>query len=364
MFYALGIFFISFILLMLIYTVSRFRKFYFLSKISNKKLSWIISLLPFIFFGIYILYDSINGILVLLYFSLFSLLFDFIFFILKKISKRDFKYYISGICAVIVTILYLSNAYYLAHNVIRTDYLIRTNKEIGTDKFRIAQISDSHIGATMDGDDFINYMKKINKSNPDIVVVTGDFVDDDTTKDDMIKGCIGLGNLKSKYGVYYINGNHDAGYFNKRDYSYNELKDELKKNNVKILEDEYAKINDYIYIVGRIDRRYLERKKIEQLVKDIDNSKYIIDLNHQPNDYENEKNAKVDLVLSGHTHGGQLFPLGPLGVLAGFNDNYYGFQKRGDTSFIVNSGLGDWAIKFKTGTVSEYGIIDIVKNNN
>lgn len=360
MFYALGIFFISFILLMFIYIVSRFRKFYIITKLNNNKLSWIVSLLPVIFFVIYIFLDSINGIIVLLYLSLFSLVFDLIFKIIKKITKKDFKYYVSGLCAVLVTIAYLSNAYYLAHHVVRTDYLIKTDKEIGTKKFRIAQISDSHIGATMDGDKFISYMKEINKTSPDVVVVTGDFVDDDTIKSDMIKGCKGLGLLKSKYGVYYINGNHDAGYFNKRSYSYDELKEELKKNNVKILEDEYEKINDYFYIVGRIDRRYLERKSIDELVKEIDKSKYIIDLNHQPNDYENEKKANVDLVLSGHTHGGQMFPLGPIGVAMGFNDSYYGLQKRNNTSFIVNSGLGDWAVKFKSGTISEYGIIDIV----
>ena len=362
MFYAIGIFLISFMLLLFIYTISRFRKYYIISNLKNKKLSWIITLLPIFFIICYIIYDSINGVIILLYFSIFSLLFDFLFFVIKKILKREFKIYISGICAVLFTAIYLANAYYLAHHVVETTYIIKTDKEIGTEKFRIAQISDSHIGATMNGDTFIKYMNKINKTNPDIVVVTGDFVDDDTSKDDMVKGCKGLGQLKSKYGVFYINGNHDAGYFNKRNYSYENLKDELNKNNVTILEDESILINDYFYIIGRVDKRYKERKSIDELVKNIDKTKYIIDLNHQPNDYENERKAKVDLVLSGHTHGGQLLPIGQLGVLLGFNDSYYGLQKRDKTSFIVNSGICDWALKFKSGTVSEYVIVDIVNN--
>ena len=86
--------------------------------------------------------------------------------------------------------------------------------------------------------------------------------------------------------------------------------------------------------------------------------KYVITINHQPNDYKNEMN-NTDLVLSGHTHGGQLFPLGQIGILLGSNNKIYGIERRENTTFIVNSGISDWAIKFKTGTVSEYVVIDI-----
>ncbi len=82
-------------------------------------------------------------------------------------------------------------------------------------------------------------------------------------------------------------------------------------------------------------------------------------LDHQPNDYDNEAESGADLVLSGHTHGGQLFPLGLFGVLLGSNDKTYGIETRDNTTFIVNSGISDWAIKFKTGTKSEYGVITI-----
>ena len=90
----------------------------------------------------------------------------------------------------------------------------------------------------------------------------------------------------------------------------------------------------------------------------VDKDKYIIMLDHQPNDYENEKDM-ADLVLSGHTHGGQLFPLGQIAVALGVNDMAYGIKTIDSTIFIVNSGISDWAIKFKTGTVAEYTVIDI-----
>ena len=69
----------------------------------------------------------------------------------------------------------------------------------------------------------------------------------------------------------------------------------------------------------------------------------------------------MDLVLSGHTHGGQLFPLMTIENLTKMtpDDHVYGYEQRENTNFIVTSGISDWAIKFKTGCKSEYLMIDI-----
>lgn len=343
----------------IVYMVFRFHKFSFIKNINNKILSWLVSCIPILIFAIFMWIDSINTIIVYLYTVIFFIVCDFIFWIIKKITKRNLGHNISGICAIIFNIMYMSHAYYLAHHVVETKYSIQATKDIGVDNFKIVQVSDSHIGATMDGDDFIKYMEDINKTNPDIVVVTGDFVDDDTSLEDMIKGATGLGKLKTKYGVYFIYGNHDKGYYNYRSYGDKELREELEKNNVIILEDESIQITDNIILVGRQDAQVTDRMSIKQLMNNIDKDKYIIVLDHEPNDYKNEEEANVDLVLSGHTHGGQLFLIGPLSVKLGFNDAYYGLDKINDTIFIVNSGIGDWAIKFKTNTISEYGVIDI-----
>ena len=72
---------------------------------------------------------------------------------------------------------------------------------------------------------------------------------------------------------------------------------------------------------------------------------------------ENKSNA--DLVVSGHTHGGQLFPLNYVGPIVNSNDLVYGTKKIKNTSFIVTSGVSDWEIKFKTGCDSEYIMINI-----
>ena len=98
---------------------------------------------------------------------------------------------------------------------------------------------------------------------------------------------------------------------------------------------------------------------MKELVSGLDPQKYTIVLDHQPHDYEAQEEAGVDLVLSGHTHGGQLFPVNYVGEWTGENDKTYGLEKKGNTNFIVTSGISDWAIRFKTGCKSEFVIVDI-----
>ena len=118
-------------------------------------------------------------------------------------------------------------------------------------------------------------------------------------------------------------------------------------------------VNDSFYIIGRKDKSESGRLSASELTKDLDPGKYKIMLDHQPNDYEGEADSGVDLVLSGHTHGGQMLPVNRAGEWIKANDRTYGYEKRKDTEFIVSSGISSWAIKFKTGTKSEYVVINI-----
>lgn len=158
--------------------------------------------------------------------------------------------------------------------------------------------------------------------------------------------------------MFYVPGNHDKGYSSYRDFTYDDLISELKKNNVTVLQDEVAEVGENYYVVGRKDRS-MKRMDISELTASLDPSKFVIVLDHQPNDYKAESQANCDLVLSGHTHGGQMIPIGPFGELIGANDATYGKETRGNTTFIVTSGIADWAIPYKTGTISEYVLIDV-----
>ncbi|MBR4177878.1 MAG: metallophosphoesterase [Bacilli bacterium] len=344
------------IVLMFYYLYKIFSKLKPLSKIKNKLLRIIVIILPFIV--LFVLFGIVNAIVIIFHLFIFTIIVNVLFLIFKKKDNNDLVVLIGAI----ITCIYLGIGVYLNYHVFETKYVINTNKDIGVEKIRIIQISDAHVGTTFDGNGFSKHIDKINKIDSDIFVITGDFIDDNTSYEDMKKSCEALSKIKSKYGVYYVNGNHDRGYFNSRNYSYNEFIHELEINNVTVLMDEVKEINDYIYLIGREDKQVSGRKSIDDLTKDLDKSKYMIVLNHQPNDYKNESEVNVDLVLSGHSHGGQMFPLGYVGVLIGANDSFYGYKKINNTNFIVNSGISDWEIDFKTGTHSEYVIIDIVKD--
>ena len=342
-----------------IYMVNSIAKFSF---IKSKLVAFIIVLGVFIFF--FFTLGWINALTISIYTTIFFLLFGLIGRIINKKFKLETTIHWQGWLAILASILYLGSGYYLCVSVVEKDYNLTTDKNITP--IKVAMIADSHIGTTFDGDGFAEHLKTIEAQKPDILLITGDFVDDGTKKVDMEKACQALGEMKLKYGVWYAYGNHDEGYFNHRDFSADDLENSLTENGIHILADEYELIDDNFYLVGRLDKNVDgdNRKSMDDLLQTIPDDKYIIVMDHEPNDYDAEANSKTDLVVSGHTHGGQMIPIRHIGVLVGANDFTYGYTRINDTDFIVTSGISDWALKFKTGVRSEYVIINIEYGGN
>ena len=385
-----------FALLGSIYLWTRFRKFSIVRRLSDGK-KWGSVLLPALPVGLLIVYgrvDAVNAVIVGLHLAIFWMICDALGWTISRVTGRIrgtagrkkkeglrggplqeqkpgmpredqgilpgvSRIYWQGILALTVTAVYLGIGLYLDYNVWETDYSIFTQKDLGMETLRIVQISDSHLGTTFGGEGFAKHLKRIQETKPDLVVLTGDYVDDDSTREDMVRSCSVLGEMKTTYGVYFVFGNHDEGYFHHRDFTGQEMAEELEKNGVRVLEDETVRITDRISLTGRKDRSDPGRLSAARLMEVVDPSCYNILLDHQPHDFENEAEAGFDLVLCGHIHGGQMFPIGITGELSGANDKTYGLEKRKNTVFIVNSGISDWAIKFKTATRSEYGVIDV-----
>ena len=344
---------------MLVYLVRCFHRFSVFQKLSERSraLSWLAACAPVAALGLLALVNVSTLLVVVMHLCLAFLLLRLAGFLSGKLFGKPLSSNAQGIAALVLTVLYLGVGVYQMYHIRETHYTLHTDK-LDHD-LRIVQIADAHLSITLDGKRFSDLVDRVQAAKPDVVVLVGDFVDDDSDRQDMIEACAALGRLETTYGVYYVFGNHDDGYYDYRNFTSEELRRELDKNGVVTLEDQYVRFDDEFYLVGRRDRSWNGRLDMSVMTGELDPARYAIVLDHQPNDYAAEAASGADLVLSGHTHGGHIFPAGQLGLLFGANDSIYGMQQRGDTTFIVTSGVSGWAIPIKTGCFSEFVVIDV-----
>ena len=104
------------------------------------------------------------------------------------------------------------------------------------------------VGATFHAEGLLRHIEKINAMNPDVVVVTGDFVDNDTSREDMLASCDALGQVTAPKGVLFVYGNHDKARYGPSNggWTGEELRSRLEANGVIILEDAAFSINEQL----------------------------------------------------------------------------------------------------------------------
>ena len=103
---------------------------------------------------------------------------------------------------------------YNVYHVDVTEYTVTSDKL--NNNYKIALIADSHLGTTFDASGFEKYLQEVLKSMSDMLLIAGDFVDDGTSKEDMVAASKALGKLELPYGVYFVHGNHDNGYYGEK----------------------------------------------------------------------------------------------------------------------------------------------------
>jgi hypothetical protein len=342
-----------------IYLVCQFRRFRIVQRAGEKHkvFSWLLaSLIPAAIFSTALL-NRFAFYIVFIHMAVIWMLCNLAASVIRKCLHREPTRYYAGGAALLITAAVLGSGWYFAHHVYETDYRLETDKDLGGAPLRAAMIADSHLSVTLDGEKFRQKMEEIASKNPDILFISGDFVDDDTKRQDMFEACEALGDMDLKYGIYYVYGNHDLGYYNYRDFTGEELVQALTENNVTLLADETVTIDGRFTVTGRLDHS-MERMEAGELPLGEDGLYHIL-LDHQPTDYDAEAAAGFDLVLCGHTHGGHIFPAGQIGLIISENDALYGHEVRGNTDFILTSGISGWSLPFKTGCISEYCIIDV-----
>lgn len=266
--------------------------------------------------------------------------------------------FISGLMVALLTTGIMSYGMYNASQVKHVSYELQI-KDTFLDDLKIVMISDSHLGAANHFERNLEHIvQEINQLKPDIVCLSGDvFNDDFNSIRDPAKAVEQLQQINATYGVYACYGNHDGGS------TMDDMNLFLEQSNINLLNDEYIIIEDQLVLLGRLDGTpiggfgYLERKETEDVLASIDYKLPIIVLDHNPSNIE-QYGSEVDLILSGHTHRGQVFP-GNLITKAMFIVDYGHYQKDTDSPHvIVSSGVSTWGPPMRIGTNNE--IVSIV----
>ena len=286
-----------------------------------------------------------------LYFFLIFALFD-ILFVVGLIDYRTLVeyYWWIGVVVVglIVVMLFIGNINYYKKK--RVELTIDTKKNMSR-PLKIVFSSDWHLGYGIGGDEVAKWVELINAEKPDIVLIGGDLIDNYTRPLWEANVFEKIRQIRSRYGVFTVLGNHE--YFGDTSKRMNFF----EESGVKILRDRIAEIKDLCYIIGREDASRSYRASLRNLTDTLDHTKPIIVIDHQPSGMPEAMRSKVDLLLSGHTHAGQVFPLNI--AIKAFFRRTYGYYRRCNTHFYVTSGLGIWGGKFRIGTRSEYVVINL-----
>ncbi len=304
----------------------------------------------------------------------FSLIVRAVNLLIKSISGKKYKrgfgtwktIYGFGILPIILATSVLLGGYVNMNTVTATNVTVYTQKAIRQSGYTIALIADVHYGISVDKAELDRICAEISAASPSIVVLCGDIVDENTSKQGMAEVFDSLGGIKTEFGVYYVFGNHDRQLYawDDRTFTEKELVQTIKSSGITLLSDETFSINDEFTVVGREDAAYEGenvRTPIAELVKDVDPTDFILALDHQPRQYKENAAAGVDLLLSGHTHGGQIFPADILFDLFDINEAVYGLTHIDETAqAFVTSGFAGWGFPFKTCAPAEYVLIDIL----
>ena len=271
--------------------------------------------------------------------------------------------YPCGIIPILCTALTVGYGYWNMNHVIRTDYRIKTEKDIRDQGYVIALVSDLHYGTTMGAKKLREYADIIQDASADMVVLCGDMVDEGTTREQMEEAMGILGSIQSPMGTFFVHGNHDkTRYAGNPNFTAEQLEDAVRNAGIRILADQKAELPGGLQVVGRDDRSFPRggrRKSIEELTEDMNQDKFILLLDHQPCELEAADRAGSDLMLSGHTHAGQIWPSGLISQGTGMVELNYGYRMMNHLQVIVSSGIAGWAYPVRTSKHCEYVIVTV-----
>ncbi|MDR0588619.1 MAG: metallophosphoesterase [Burkholderiales bacterium] len=287
---------------------------------------------------------------------------------LKPVS-RFFKQkpHYPGVMVLVAIAIHFGLSLYWAHAPQAVYYSVAVPKPIGGEQktLRVVHISDTHIAGYSSVAYHQSIIDKINALNPDLVVIAGDIVDRSVAPFEPFVDV--FAQLKTRYGVFAILGNHE--YFGE---SPDQAVKLYEKAGMRVLRDQaYTLPTLGITLIGRDDRirgtpraaRFVHssaqepRASLATLMEQADPSKPIFVVSHQPVELETSARLGVDIEFSGHTHDGQFFPINL--IVAFLYQNPWGVWHRGNYTSIVTCGLGTWGPPIRSPSRSEIVVADI-----
>jgi predicted MPP superfamily phosphohydrolase len=230
------------------------------------------------------------------------------------------------------------------------------------DGFRIVQLSDIHHSPFLGMEEIAEAVHRANELRPDLIALTGDYV---SHSRDYIDGCAqALGMLRAQHGVFAVLGNHDHWTDAER------MAESLTRHGIRVLVNENVRIGlngSYIRLAG-VDDLMVKRDDLPRALRGSASSETRILLAHNPAIIREAARAGVDLVLSGHTHGGQI----NWRLLIGREDRktarwlrrpsrrlMRGHAQLGSTQLYVNRGLGTVVVPLRYGCPPEITVIEL-----
>jgi len=276
-----------------------------------------------------------------------------ILYMLRVVHVRHFSALPWQIILVfIIVILLMIKAYNNAmYPVIKEKKIHIAKNAESRDHLTIVLISDLHLSGHIGKKHLQRYVRLCNAQNPDIVVIPGDLIDYESNRQEREHLEKEFLQFNAPMGVYITLGNHEY-----RANRYAKMK-WLQKTGATILVDSIVMPDSSFYLIGRDDAVNKRRLSLTKIMKNIDISKPIILLDHQPRYFSKIVMNKIDLSLHGHTHNGQIWPNNIM--LSLLYECSYGYYCKGVTQFYVTSGIGFAGPPYRIQTRSEIVVLHI-----
>lgn len=289
----------------------------------------------------------------------------------KKISRRKFIKKTMG--SILTLIAAGAGSYYYAREI--EPRLLDINRHTikhplipkSFDHFKIVQFSDTHLGFQYTLKQLDKLIDRINRLQPDIVLFTGDLMDEPNKfpKSDQI--IPSLSNIQAPFGKFAIYGNHDHG-----GYGTDIYRDIMDKSGFTLLQNAAQEIklldDSRIHLIG-LDDAMLGKPDLETATLDLPSDTYKILLAHEPDMAELAIYEGIHLQLSGHSHGGQVkIPFIGALITPPYSELYYeGFYELGEPhsplTLYVNRGLGTTRLPFRFLSKPELTVFTLKKVN-